>query len=149
MSASAAKLGEKESKRKEKEDCKHKSIDKPSSAKKPCSAKASAHIIRELRCVAAFQAQLILFRKVDKTKKVQRWALIKEYFHGNKKKGIVGVYTQVVNGEGPFCALYNLVEGEHSVELVLKPSCCGKDTASSYVSGTIFFCLGYCIIWKQ
>ena len=46
--------------------------------------------------------------------------------------------TQLVNGEGPFRALYNLVEGEHTVELVLKPSCCGKDTASSYVSGIIF-----------
>jgi hypothetical protein len=136
--ASAAKLVEKESKRKVKEDSKRKSIDKPSSTKKPCIPKASAHIIRELCCVAAFQAQLILFTKVDKTKKVQRWALIEEYFHGNEKKGIVGVCTQLVNGEGPFCALYNLVEGEHTVELVLEPSCCGKDTALSYVFGTNF-----------
>jgi hypothetical protein len=88
VSASAAKLAEKESKRKEKEDSKRKSIDKLSSAKKPCSAKASAHIIRELRRVAAFQAQLILFTKVDKTKKLQRWALIEEYFHGNEKRGL-------------------------------------------------------------
>ena len=50
----------------------------------------------------------------------------------------MGVCTQLINGEGPFCALYNLVEGEHTVELVLKPSCCGKDTALSYVSGTNF-----------
>ena len=50
----------------------------------------------------------------------------------------MGVCTQLVNGEGPFRALYNLVEGEHTVELVLKPSCCGKDTASIYVSGTNF-----------
>jgi uncharacterized membrane protein len=40
----------------------------------------------------------------------------------------------LINGEGPFCALYNLVKGEHTVELVLKPLCCGKDTVSSYVS---------------
>jgi hypothetical protein len=129
---------EKESKRKEKEDCKHKSIDKPSSAKKSCSTKASAHIIRELRCITVFQAQLIIFTKVDKTKKLQRWALIEDYFHGNEKKGIVGVCTQLINGEGPFCALYNLVEGEHTVELVLKPSCCVKDAVSSYVSGINF-----------
>jgi hypothetical protein len=45
---------------------------------------------------------------------------------------------QLINGEGPFCALYNLVDGEHTVELVLKPTCCGKDTASSYVSGINF-----------
>jgi uncharacterized Zn finger protein (UPF0148 family) len=69
VSASAAKLAEKESKHKEKENSKRKSIDKPSSAKKPCSAKASAHIIRELRRVAAFQVQLILFTKAYKTKK--------------------------------------------------------------------------------
>ncbi len=50
----------------------------------------------------------------------------------------MGVCTQLVNGEGPFFALYNLVEGEHNDELVLKPSCCEKDTASSYVSGTNF-----------
>ncbi len=33
------------------------------------------------------------------------------------------------------CALYNFAEGEHTVEFVLKPSCCGKDTALSYVAG--------------
>ena len=54
------------------------------------------------------------------------------------KKGIVGVCTQLINGEGPFRALYNLVEGEHTVELVLKPLSCGKVTALSYVSGINF-----------
>ncbi len=89
VSASAAKLAEKDSKRKEKEDAKKcKSINKPLSAKKSRTTKASAHIIRELRRVAAFQAQLILFTKVDKTKKMQRWALIEEYFHGNEKRGL-------------------------------------------------------------
>ena len=38
----------------------------------------------------------------------------------------------------PFAALYNLVESEHTVELVLKPACCEKDTALSYVSGINF-----------
>ncbi len=47
----------------------------------------------------------------------------------------MGVCTKLINGEGPFHALYNLVAGEQTVELVLKPSCCGKDTASSYLSG--------------
>jgi hypothetical protein len=88
VSASSAKLAEKESEHQEKEDSKRKSIDKPSSAKKPCSAKASAHTIWELRRVAAFRAQLILFTKVDKTKKIQRWALIEEYFCGNEKRGL-------------------------------------------------------------
>ena len=30
---------------------------------------------------------------------------------------------------------YNFIEGEHTVELILKPSCCGKETSSSYVAG--------------
>jgi hypothetical protein len=64
--------------------------------------------------------------------------LIEDYFHGNEKKEIVRMCTQLLNGDGPFCALYNLVEGEHTVELVLKPLCCGKDTASSYASGVNF-----------
>ena len=50
----------------------------------------------------------------------------------------MGVCTQLITGDGPFRALYNLVEGEHTVELVLKQLCCGKDTASSYVSGINF-----------
>ena len=86
MSASAAKLAEKDSKRKEKEDSKkRKSIDKPSSAKRPRTPKASAHIIQELCRIAAFQAQLILFTKVDKTKKNQRWALSRNTFMAMKK----------------------------------------------------------------
>ena len=39
---------------------------------------------------------------------------------------------------GRFVLFIILVEGEHTVELVLKPSCCGKDTALSYVSGVDF-----------
>jgi hypothetical protein len=89
VSASTAKLAEKDSKRKEKEDSKkRKSMDKPSSAKRPRTSNASAHIIRELCRVAAFQAQLILFTKVDKTKQNQRWAFIEENFHGNEKRGL-------------------------------------------------------------
>ena len=53
---------------KEKEDSKRKLIDKPSSAKKPRSTKASAHISRELRRVAAFQAQLSYLQKLIKQK---------------------------------------------------------------------------------
>jgi hypothetical protein len=64
--AHAAKLAEKDSKCKEK-DCQQKMINKPSSAKKPRSTKKSAHIIRELHRIAAFQAQFIIFTKVQKT----------------------------------------------------------------------------------
>jgi hypothetical protein len=50
---------EKESKQNEK-DSQQKPINNPSSAKKPRSTKASAHIIQELCCIAAFQAQLFI-----------------------------------------------------------------------------------------
>ena len=33
---------------------------------------------------------------------------------------------QLIVGAGAFCALYNIIECEHTVELVLKPLCCGK-----------------------
>ena len=42
------------------------------------------------------------------------------------------------DGEGPFAALYNVVEGDFDRELVLKVSCCGKATSSSYVAGVHF-----------
>ena len=37
-----------------------------------------------------------------------------------------------------FSLLYDIREGELNVELVLKTSCCGKDTLSSYVAGVHF-----------
>jgi len=44
----------------------------------------------------------------------------------------------LVEGEGPFATLYNITKGEFNRELVLKASCCGKDTSSSYVAGVHF-----------
>ena len=44
----------------------------------------------------------------------------------------------LLEGEGPFAALYNITEGEFDQELFLKASCCGKDTSSSYVAGVHF-----------
>ncbi len=34
--------------------------------------------------------------------------------------------------------MHNRTEGENNVELVLKPSCCGKDDSSIYVAGVHF-----------
>ncbi len=42
---------------------------------------------------------------------------------------------QLIKGIGAFCLLNNIMEGEHNAELVLKLSCCGRDTLSSYVAG--------------
>ena len=85
----AMKLVDKESKQKEKE-IQQQLLNNPSSAKKPRSTKASVSIIQELCRIAAFQAQLFIFTKVDKTKALLRCALIEDYFHGNKKSAFWG-----------------------------------------------------------
>jgi hypothetical protein len=41
----------------------------------------------------------------------------------------------LIDGDGPFGALYNIFEGDMARELILKASCCGKDTASLYIAG--------------
>ena len=106
--------------------------------KKMKSTKATIPIIRELHRLAAFQAQLYIFTKVEKTKAALRYSLIEEQFHGCPRKRIKGACAQLIDGSGAFRLLYELKEGEHNVELVLKPSFCGKDTSSSFVAGVHF-----------
>jgi hypothetical protein len=106
--------------------------------KKMKSMKATTRIIRELRHLAAFQAQRYIFTKVEKTKADLRYSLIKEQFHGCIQKRIKGTCAQLIEGSGAFRLLYNVREGENDVELVLKPSCCGKETSSSFVAGVHF-----------
>ena len=56
--------------------------------KKAKSTKATTAIIRELRRVAAFQAQLYIFTKVEKSKADLRYLLIEEQFHGCPKNAL-------------------------------------------------------------
>ncbi len=102
------------------------------------STTASVAVIRELCRVAAFFSQVYIFTKVEKTKANHRFTLIEEHFYGNPLKGIKGACKMLLEGEGPFRALYNIIKGEFNRELVLKASCCGKDTVSSYVAGVHF-----------
>ena len=95
-------------------------------------------VIQELRHVAAFYSQVYIFTKVEKTKANLCFALIEEHFYGNPQKCIKGACEMLLEGEGPFAALYNIIEGDFDRELVLKASCCGKDTSSSYVAGVHF-----------
>ena len=64
--------------------------------------------------------------------------MIEEQFHGSTKKRIQGACSQLIEGSGAFCLLYDFREGDLNVEMVLKTSCCGKDTSSSYVAGVHF-----------
>ena len=95
------------------------------------STNTTTGIIRELRRVAAFQAQLFIFTRVEKTKADLRYSLIEEKFHGCPHKCIKGACAQLIEGSGAFRLLYDVREGEDDVEFVLKPSCCGKETSSS------------------
>jgi hypothetical protein len=88
--------------------------------------------------LAAFQAQLYIFKKVEKTKANLRYSLIEEQFHGCIQTRIKGACAQLIEGSGAFRLLYDVREGENDVELVLKPSCCGKETLSSFVDGVHF-----------
>ena len=106
--------------------------------KKIKSTKATTGVICELRHMAAFQAQLYILTKVEKTEATLRYSLIEEQFHGCPRKRIRGACAQLIEGSGTFHLLYDIKEGEHNVELVLKPSCCGKETLASYVAGVYF-----------
>jgi hypothetical protein len=44
----------------------------------------------------------------------------------------------LIEGSCAFCLLYDVREGKNDVELVLKPSCCSKETSSSFVAGVHF-----------
>jgi hypothetical protein len=106
--AHAMKVADKASKRK--------SAGNGSAAKKKVKCtKAPAAIICELCRLAAFQAQLYIFTKAEKSKADVRLALIKDHFHRNTKKHIQGACTQLIEGVGAFRLLYNCTEGETNV----------------------------------
>jgi len=136
--SAVAKIAEKKSKRPP-----DKSSSTPSGQRAPKKKNASrttmpVAVIRELRRVAAFYSQVYIFTKVEKTKANLRFALIEEHFYGNPQKRIKGACKMLLEGEGPFATLYNIIEGDFDRELVLKASCCRKDTPSSYVAGVHF-----------
>jgi len=74
----------------------------------------------------------------EKAKANLHFTLIEEQFYSNPQKRIKGACEMLLEGAGPFAALYNVIEGKFDQELVLKASCCGKDTASLYVAGVHF-----------
>jgi len=114
------------------------SLGKSAPKKKMKPTRATTGIIREMRRLAAFQAQLYIFTKVEKVKADLRYSLIEEQFHGCMKKRIKGACSQLIEGTGAFRLLYNVREGENDVELVLKPACCGKDTSTNFIAGVHF-----------
>jgi hypothetical protein len=108
VSAQAMKVAEKSTSRK--------STSNGSAVKKEVKwLKAPATITCKLRRLAAFQAQLYIFTKVEKMKADVRFALIEDQFHGNDQKRIQGACAQLLEGVGAFWSLYNCTEGESNV----------------------------------
>ncbi len=56
---------------------------------------------------------------MEKAKANLCFALIEEHFYGNPQKRIKIACKMLLEGEGPFTALYNIIEGEFDRELVL------------------------------
>jgi hypothetical protein len=136
--SAAAKIAAKKSKRPIEQSSTPSEQHTPTKKKRASTTTAPVAVIRELRRVAAFYSQVYIFTKVEKAKANLRFALIEEHFYGNPQKRIKGACEMLLDGEGPFAALYNVVEGDFDQELVLKASCCGKATSSSYVAGVHF-----------
>jgi hypothetical protein len=108
----------------------------------PCKKKGKieppAVLLRNLRKLAAYHCQTIIFTTVDKTSEKAKHAAIEEAFYGNVSKNIIGACQQLVEGDHAFSILYNKNEGEDGIVLCLKSSCCGEDTSSYYVAGRDF-----------
>lgn len=118
---------------------------KSSSGKKKKKVQPSQTILRELRRVAAFDAQTFVSTKYEKTSKEGRERAIEEQFYGNERLSplidntIKGTLSQLVRGEGAYAALFDEGDGIGLTrELILKTSLCGTDSASRYVAGEHF-----------
>jgi hypothetical protein len=97
-----------------------------------------AAVLHNLRKVAAYHCQTIIFTVVNKTSEKAKHAAIEEAFHGNVSKNIIGACQQLVDGDHAFANLYNNYEDFDGNTKVLKASYCGADTTSIYVAGRDF-----------
>ena len=110
----------------------------------PCKPKKlkimgpSAALLRNLRKVAAYHSQTIIFIMVDKTSEKAKHTATKEVFYDNVDKNVIGACQQLVDGNHTFANLYNSYEDDNGVGRCLKSSCCGQDTTSNYVTGRDF-----------
>ncbi len=97
-----------------------------------------AVLLLNLRKLAEYHCQTIIFTTVDKTSEKAKHAAIEEAFYGNVSKNIIGACQQLVDGNHAFSILYNKNEGHDGNVLCLKSLCCGEDTSSYYVAGRNF-----------
>ena len=115
--------------------------------KKKVAQQPTATVLRELRRVAAYDAQSFVFTQLEKTGKEGTHDAIAEQFYGTNNKPrhrpdddvVKGTLAQMLSGDGAYKALYDAgdVIGE-TKELILKKEFCGPDTASRFVAGEHF-----------
>ena len=98
----------------------------------------SAALLGNLRKVAAYHSQTVMFTMVEKTSEKAKHTVIEEVFYGNVDKNVIGACQQLVDGNHAFGNLYNSYEGYNGVKHCLKSSCCGQDTTSNFVAGRDF-----------
>jgi hypothetical protein len=79
----------------------------------------SAALLRNLRKIAAYHCQTIIFTMVDKTSEKAKHAAIEEVFYGNVSKNVIGACQQLVDGDHTFANLYNSYEGDDGNERCL------------------------------
>ena len=99
----------------------------------------STALLRNIRKVATYHSQTIIFTMVVKTSEKAKHTAIEEVFYGNVSKNVIGApCQQLVDGDHAFANLYNSYKGDDSIKRSLKPSSCGRDTTSNYVAGRDF-----------
>jgi hypothetical protein len=79
----------------------------------------TAVLLRNLRKLAAYHCQTIIFTTVEKTSDKAKHAAIEEVFYGNVSKNIISACQQLVAGDHEFSVLYNTNEGDEGNVLCL------------------------------
>ena len=103
----------------------------PKKSKKPSHDQLVKKIIVELRNLAIFHSLAFVYSSKEQMSNKDKMAYLRELFYGtNDKKGIA---EQVVDGDGLFSHLYEMVEGANGKERVLNNVFCGCDGTVSLV----------------
>lgn len=105
----------------------------PKKAKKSTFEVAVKRIIVELRNLALFQCLVFIYTKKAQTSNKNKVKMLQELYYGTVETK--GMAEQVIDGDGPFARLYEMVEGPNGEERVLKFMYCGTDGNLSLVIG--------------
>ena len=103
----------------------------PKKSKKASYEQLVKKVIVELRNLAIFHGLAFVYSSKEQMNNNEKMALLREYFYGTSEKK--GIAEQVFDGDGVFSQLYEMMEGAHGEERVLKSMYCGCDGTMSLV----------------